>query len=102
MTGPKANGPSVAAIVVTYHTGPRLTECLYALAAHNGVRDIIIVDNGNPAQMTAWLRKFEARVPKATYLETGGNIGFGSAVNWLAGAFSMCKALPSGGQSGPS
>ena len=73
--------PSVAAIVVTYHTGPRLTECLYALAAHDGISHIIIVDNGNPVQMTDWLKGFEGRVAKATYLETGGNIGFGSAVN---------------------
>jgi len=85
MTGRDSSGPSVAAIVVTYHTGPRLTECLYALAVHSGVGEIIIVDNGNPAQMTDWLRKFEARVPKATYLETGENIGFGSAVNRGAG-----------------
>lgn len=73
--------PSVCAVVVTYRTGPRLTECLYALAAHAGVDEIIIVDNGNPAGMTDWLKRFEVRVIKARYVETGNNLGFGRAVN---------------------
>jgi len=63
------SAPDVSAIVVTYQTGPRLTECLYALAAHAGITEIIIVDNGNPAPMTDWLLAFERRIAKATYLE---------------------------------
>ena len=66
----------VSAIVVTYHTGPRLKECLYALSADPEISETIIVDNGNPEEMTAWLRTFcEAR--EQTELLTGhGNIGF--------------------------
>lgn len=71
----------IAAIVVTYRTGPRLRECLYALKAHVDIAQIVIVDNGNPPEMVAWLKTFTARTPKALYLETGENLGFGSAVN---------------------
>jgi len=71
----------VAAIVVTYRTGPRLTECLHALAAHSGIGEIIVVDNGNPEPMTAWLEGFAARLKNVHYVQTGENLGFGRGVN---------------------
>lgn len=72
---------NVSAIVVTYHTGPRLKECLYALNADPAVSETIIVDNGNPPEMLAWLRAFSAKTALVR-LETGhGNIGFGAGVN---------------------
>jgi len=73
--------PDIAAIVVTYFTGPRLRECLYALAANAEIDEIIITDNGNPPDMTEWLKGFVTKVAHATYIATGKNIGFGSAVN---------------------
>ena len=51
------SAPTVAAIVVTFHTGPRLKECLYALAANADIAEIIIVDNGNPAPHDSLARR---------------------------------------------
>jgi hypothetical protein len=71
----------VSAIVVSYHTGPRLKECLYALSADPEISETIIVDNGNPEEMTAWLRTF-CETREQTELLTGhGNIGFGAGIN---------------------
>lgn len=71
----------MTAIVVTFRTGPRLRECLYALAVNADIAEIIIVDNGNPDHMTRWLAAFSTRYETVTYLQTGENLGFGTAVN---------------------
>lgn len=72
---------SVGAIVVTYHTGPRLRECLHALAAAPAVSEIVIVDNGNPVEMSHWLGEFAARDKRTVYVRNTKNVGFGRAVN---------------------
>ena len=79
----------VAAIVVTYRTGPRLTECLHALHAQTGITELVIVDNGNPPDMVDWISDFVAartatpNMPgqEIRYIKPDKNIGFGSAVN---------------------
>ncbi|MEL7040384.1 MAG: glycosyltransferase family 2 protein [Pseudomonadota bacterium] len=77
--------PRISAIVVTYQTGPRLKECLYALSSDEEVAEIVIVDNGNPPEMSAWLRAFAQDRSGVKLLSGQGNIGFGSAVNLGAG-----------------
>lgn len=73
--------PAVSAVVVSYMTGPRLKECLYALLGDPEIGEIVVVDNGNPANMREWLTAFVAR-HDAVHLMTGhGNIGFGAGVN---------------------
>ena len=80
---------TVAAIVVTYHTGPRLMECLYALGAQDGIAEIIIIDNGNPASMQDRIKTFlgrraetgEASGQRVHYMQTPENLGFARAVN---------------------
>lgn len=71
----------VSAIVVSYQTGPRLKECLYALDADPDVSEIILVDNGNPHEMTAWVDAFARSRPTMSVISGHGNIGFGAAVN---------------------
>lgn len=71
----------VAALVVTYHTGPRLNECLYALKADPAISEIIIADNGNPAEVRAWLEGFVAACGARAKLIELDNPGFGAAVN---------------------
>lgn len=71
----------VSAIVVTYQTGPRLKECLYALSADPQIDETIIVDNGNPDDVRAWLNVFCEARPGAKLLSGHGNIGFGAGVN---------------------
>jgi len=80
----------VTAVVVTYHTGARLRECLYALIGCPEVSGIRIVNNGNPPGMTQWLHDFCARQDRVTLIEPGANLGFGKGIN-LA-----CKNVPDG------
>lgn len=73
--------PAISAIVVSYQTGPRLKECLYALDADPDIAEIILVDNGNPDDMRTWLQAFAAK-RSGVKIQTGhGNVGFGAAVN---------------------
>lgn len=69
------------AIVVSYHTGQSLKECLYALASDPAVDAVRIVDNGNPETMRIWLRNFCESRQAISLIDAGGNIGFGAGVN---------------------
>lgn len=73
--------PGVSAVVVTYNTGPRLKECLYALLADPDVSEIVIVDNGNPPKTVRWIETFCADSTKARRLQSGDNIGFARGAN---------------------
>ena len=73
--------PVTTAIVVSYYTGPRLKECLYALASDPAVTAIHIVDNGNPESMRRWLHGFADARQGVKLIDAGGNIGFGPGVN---------------------
>lgn len=75
--------PSVTALVVSYHTGPRLVECLYALKGDPDVTGIVIADNGNPPSTEDWLGTFVAATPKAQLVRLP-NPGFGAGVNAAA------------------
>lgn len=72
---------TVTAIVVSYHTGPRLKECLYALVADAEVSQIVIVDNGNTPQAQAELDAFTARYSQVELIRDGTNPGFGASIN---------------------
>ena len=76
--------PAITALVVTYHTGPRLHECLYALKGDPDISGIVIVDNGNPPAEQAWLDRFVADCPQARLLRNERNAGFGAAMNMAA------------------
>ena len=73
-----------AALVVTYHTGPRLIECLYALKADPEISEIVIADNGNPPEVQAWLEGFITGCAGQAKLLRLDNPGFGAAVNRAA------------------
>ena len=73
--------PTITAVVVSYHTGPRLRECLYALRSDPDLSELIIVDNGNPPKDQAWLDGFAAASDKTHVIRDGTNPGFGAAVN---------------------
>ncbi|MEZ5946438.1 MAG: glycosyltransferase family 2 protein [Hyphomonas sp.] len=76
--------PTITALVVSYHTGPRLHECLYALKGDPDVTEIIIVDNGNPPEEQAWLDRFAATTTGVSLIRDGTNPGFGAAMNRAA------------------
>jgi len=73
--------PAVSAIVVSYQTGSRLKECLYALLSDPDVDEVILVDNGNPVAMQSWITSFAANRSNVSVVTGHGNIGFGAAVN---------------------
>lgn len=75
--------PSVTALVVSYRTGPRLAECLYALRGDPDVTGIVITDNGNPPSTVDWLDRLVAATPKAKLVRLP-NPGFGAGVNAAA------------------
>ncbi|MEO9971124.1 MAG: glycosyltransferase family 2 protein [Hyphomonadaceae bacterium] len=81
MTLSGASEHKTAAIIVTYHTGRPLKDCLHALAATAGIDQIMIVDNGNPPDMVDWLVRFAKKTPTAKLIKQAHNIGFGSGVN---------------------
>lgn len=74
----------LAALVVTYQTGPRLAECLYALKADPAVSEIIIADNGNPPEVRLWLERFADRAAGRVRILQLDNPGFGAGVNAAA------------------
>ena len=73
--------PTISAIIVSYHTGPRLKECVFALLADPDVAELILVDNGNPAPMQAWLEKIAKSRAEIQLVSGHGNIGFGAGIN---------------------
>lgn len=76
----------VSAVVVTYHTGPSLRECLAALLAQQGLREILVVDNGNDPSTRQWLAAWAAAESRAKVLLPGRNIGFAAGCNFGAAA----------------
>lgn len=74
----------VTALIVSYRTGPRLRECLYALKSDPAITAMVIVDNGNEPEDEVWLTRFAARHADVQLLTPGANIGFGKAVNLAA------------------
>ena len=71
----------VSAIVVSYRTGPRLRDCLYALNSDPEVDEIVLVDNGNPPDDTAWIDEMAVRTPELVLIRPEENLGFGRAAN---------------------
>ncbi|MES1204272.1 MAG: glycosyltransferase [Pseudomonadota bacterium] len=71
----------VSAIVVSYHTGAPLADCLDRLEADPAVRDVIVVDNGNRPEVMTALHARAARSPKVTLVTGHGNIGFSRGCN---------------------
>ena len=83
----------MAAIVVTYHTGPRLDACLQRLRDDPEIEDLVVVDNGNTPEVEARLRAFADAEPKAQLLSGHGNVGFARGCNLGAAAAPAARRL---------
>src|SRR4051812_24858059 len=72
--------PAVSIVVVSWNTRALLARCLRSLAAdaHAGRANVCVVDNassdGSPELV-------EREFPWVTLVRSGGNLGFGRAVN---------------------
>ena len=73
--------PGSAVIIVTYHTGPCLMDCIRAVLGEASAREVVVVDNGNPPEVVARLEEMAASEPRLTLLTGHGNVGFGKACN---------------------
>ena len=80
--GSHLGATSPAAVVVDYNVGPVLRDCIRSLLDEE-VREIVVVENGDPGSVTAALRDLADRV---TIIIPGENLGFGAGVNRAAAA----------------
>jgi N-acetylglucosaminyl-diphospho-decaprenol L-rhamnosyltransferase len=74
----------IAAIIVSFHTGPSLFGALDRVAAEPDVGEIILVDNGNDAETRAELARRAAGEPRLVLISGQGNVGFARACNLAA------------------
>ena len=73
---------AVSVVIVSYWTGPLLRRCLGSVLQQPGVREILLIDNGN------WDQEIERAVamgddttPPIRLFSGHGNIGFAAACN---------------------
>ena len=76
---------SASVIVVSYFTGRCLGDCLDALAAAEGVAEIIVVDNGNDLAGERVIESVATRIGRVKVIRGQGNVGFAAACNLGAG-----------------
>ena len=72
-----SGSPAVAAVVVNFKARDALVDCLQALRA-DGVTSIVVVDN---ASADGSAEAVAAADPDATFVQTGANLGYGTAAN---------------------
>jgi hypothetical protein len=71
----------VSIVMVSYHTGPALEEAIDAVLAQGGDLELIVVDNGNPEEVTAALKARSLADPRVNVLTGHGNVGYAAACN---------------------
>ncbi len=77
--------PAWAAVVVNYHSGSEIVECVASLLADGGgagggagAPEVVVVDNGSDGdELESWLEPF----PAVTVLRPGANLGYARAAN---------------------
>jgi len=85
--------PRIAAIVVSYHTGDVLFDCIAALEADEDINEIVLVDNGNPPDVLTRLQQLAAQSAKLRITGGGLNRGFAAGVNLGAAASAADRFL---------
>ena len=75
-----------AVIIVSYHTGPCLMDCIRAALGEASAQEVVVVDNGNPPKVVTALEEMAASEPRLALLTGHGNVGFGKACNLGAAA----------------
>ena len=83
---------SISIIIVSYHTGEVLFDCLQAALSDLDISQIIIVDNGNNPAIVERIKKTASINPKLHYIDAGMNLGFAKACN-LGAAKTDCETL---------
>lgn len=71
----------VSIVVVTYQTGGSLELAIEKALSQKDLKELILVDNGNPEETLGWMRELEKENKKVTLLTGHGNVGFAKACN---------------------
>jgi N-acetylglucosaminyl-diphospho-decaprenol L-rhamnosyltransferase len=71
----------VSIVMVSFHTGPALDEAVDAVLAQDVDLELIVVDNGNPEEVTAALKARSLADPRIGVLTGHGNVGYAAACN---------------------
>ena len=74
---------AVSVIMVSYRTGPVLAQAIDAVLAPDqaGVGELILVDNGNPPDVTTALARRAEAEPRLRLVSGLGNVGYARACN---------------------
>lgn len=78
---PLAAEGTTSVVVVTYFTGPVLWLCLRAVLQQEELKELIIVNNGNPPHIEERLFGFVSQDTRIRLIGGHGNIGFGAGCN---------------------
>jgi GT2 family glycosyltransferase len=81
-------GPRISAIVVTHNTGRSLDLCLRSALAEPWIDELIVVDTGNPADVSSALRALQADRRDVSVVAGPGGISAAAAAN--LGAAQAC------------
>src|SRR5690606_29733337 len=76
-----ADGPAIAAIVVSYQSAATIDECLSRLRAAHRVHQIRIVDNGSTDGTLALVQRHASLDPRLYFIANPDNPGFSVACN---------------------
>ena len=78
------SGERISVVMVSFHTGPVLFEAVRAVLADPGIAELVLVDNGNPADIRRALMEAFGADDRVRLLQGHGNIGFARACNYGA------------------
>ena len=71
----------VSVVMVTYQTGSALPLAVEKVLAQKELKELILVDNGNPEEVLGWMRELEKANKKVSLLTGHGNVGFAKGSN---------------------
>lgn len=73
---------STSVIMVSFQTGPALWIALYRLLQLDRIREVVLVNNGNPVEVELHMARLATAYPDKIRLVTGqGNVGFAKGCN---------------------
>jgi N-acetylglucosaminyl-diphospho-decaprenol L-rhamnosyltransferase len=78
---PQAAAQGTSVVVVSFHTGPALPDCVDSVLSQAGLVELIVVDNGNPEEARSWLASRAAADPRLKLITGHGNVGFAAGCN---------------------
>jgi N-acetylglucosaminyl-diphospho-decaprenol L-rhamnosyltransferase len=73
--------PLTSVIMVSYFTGPVLYEAIERVFAQTAPVELLLIDNGNPPEVTEKLKSIAAVSPRIKLFTGQGNIGFSRGCN---------------------